>query len=190
MALPLRRQLAMNKFSSDIGSAEPLGVCAAIELFKDWCPENYERHEDSINRLEIADDNKTWSSPDGYPGGDAIALFERFGGKTEKPWSDKIAELMASLTDDDRELFRPNPEGLDQITTTVTSQNRSSSWIETLPSALRDYVEAIAEQFGITAEVPAALAIGVASAAMGRGIQIRTTLGRITTPNLYLIGAA
>jgi len=45
-------------------------------------------------------------------------------------------------------------------------------WTSHLPASLKDYIAAIAAQFRIGNEVPAALAISVASAALGRGIQV------------------
>jgi hypothetical protein len=164
----------------------PLGVRQALEIFKACCPQGCERHATVLARIDISADNTHWTSPDGHPGGDAYALFDRFAGRMD-PWGTVLEEL---LKQPDHEVARLRADSPLEVVEPVSAPEETQNWVELLPTSLRDYAKAIADQFTTENKVPAALAIGVASASLGRGIQLRTTRGRTTSPNLYFIGSA
>lgn len=62
--------------------------------------------------------------------------------------------------------------------------------IECLPSAMRNMVLETAKQTRTPHALAAVVAIGVASAAIGRGLLVKSGGSRITAPNLYLLAIA
>lgn len=62
--------------------------------------------------------------------------------------------------------------------------------IECLPSAMRNMVMETAKQTRTPHALAAVVAIGVASAAIGRGLLVKSGGSRITAPNLYLLAIA
>ncbi len=62
--------------------------------------------------------------------------------------------------------------------------------IEAFPPAIRDYVEAVADSERLPVVLPAAIALSVASAAVGAGLSVQSGPNRKTRANLFLLISA
>ena len=161
--------------------AEPiaLGIRETLMLFeaidRDW----FEVQKVKLGELTVSPDNRSWAYLDGTPGGDAFDLLERFGTFELEIWIQKINAFLSKLTPEEQQLFMPGGE---------TSTERDESFpVDALPQVLKELSQGLAEVHGVPPEFPAAVAMTVVGAAVGRGLRLKTVRGLSTYANLYVL---
>ena len=161
--------------------AEPivLGIRGAALLFETIDPDGFEKQKVRLGQLTVSSDDRSWAYMDGTPGGDALDLLERFGSLDAREWIQQINAFLGELTPDDQQLFMPGGE-------TSTDQDESFP-VDALPQVLKDLSQSLAEVHGVPPEFPAAVAMTVVGAAVGRGLRLNTVRGMTTYANLYVL---
>jgi len=161
--------------------AEPtaLGIRGAVLLFETLDPDGFEKQKVSLGQLTVSSDDRSWAYMDGTPGGDALDLLERFGSLTREEWIQRINAFLGELTPDKQQLFMPGAGA-------STDQDESFP-VDALPQVLKDLSQGLAEVHGVPPEFPAAVAMTVVGAAVGRGLRLNTVRGLSTYANLYVL---
>ena len=86
---------------------------------------------------------------------------------------------LVKLSPDERQRFVPGARD-------ATDQDESFP-VDALPRVLKELSQSLAEVHGVPPEFPAAVAMTVVGAAVGRGLRLNTVRGMTTCANLYLL---
>ena len=156
-----------------------LGIRQALVLFETIDPDWFDVQKVKLGQLTVSPDDRSWAYLDGTPGGDALDLLERFGTFEREIWIQKINAFLSKLTPEEQQLFMPGGE-------TSTEQDESFP-VDALPQVLKDLSQSLAEVHGVPPEFPAAVAMTVVGAAVGRGLRLNTVRGLSTYANLYVL---
>lgn len=101
----------------------------------------------------------------------------------------KATEALATPIHPDRDRLSES-ESPDKIDIATELDSAEDFPVDRLPKAARDLVEAVIRIHGAAPGLPGAVALGVAAAALGKGLRLKTVNSLQVSGNLYILGGA
>jgi Protein of unknown function (DUF3987) len=156
-----------------------VGVKETLQLVEIIAPSLYQQHP-RLQRIRISSDNASWTWPAGDKGGDCVDLCIAFAGEKAPELIADINEVLAESPAGEQQRFRP-------VGSAGADAEADAFPLDALPPLLQNVAQRLADLHGVPLEFPAAVAMTVTGAAVGRGLRLKTVRGMTTYPNLYLL---
>jgi len=156
---------------------EKLGIEQALGLLEKHYPRSMRRIQCSNSDFDV--ERNRYYIPKGEVPMTVVDLFMAGYSDSRDDGIERIEEVLGSYSSEERETFKPDYE---------YDQEPRKFPYDLLPPAAREIVEEMVKLHQVVPELPSALAIGVASAACGKGIVVKSVNAMVTHGNLYIIG--